>query len=817
MKLHRLRLENFRQHRETEIELAAGLTGIIGPNGAGKSTLLEAIAWAIYGAPAARGTNESLRFARAAPRSPVRVELEFGLASHEYRVVRTLSGAEVYEDGADTPAASTIRGATEYLEQRIGMTREEFFNTYFTGQKDLHFLGQMGPAERGRFLAQVLGYERLRRAQEQARGRRNELRHEIDGLRAGLPDGDALEAERSAASTRRDAARADWVAARETFEAATAALGDIAPRWAAAQEAQERIARLEHQRELEAQQYRDADRALARAAEELDAVVRAEAELGPLRRDLEALPEEIRTHERQSELARLAERRRALEESRAQLAAELDGAAERLERLAQAPAFLERFRGETAALREALSSAESGVERERDLWQQDRQEVRTRLQAYKDRTAELQQQLDRLRETGAEGTCPTCGRPLHDHFDQVVRSLEDEWETLVQDGKWLKKRERQLEPKPAALEAAEAQRADVHARLERATTRLRRAESAVEEREALAVELERRRTRLAALDAELAEVPAGYDPAAHAASRKRVDRLRELEHRATRLEETASRKERVTRERDEARARRTAAEQRGRQARAAIEALGYDAGGIGRLRSEHESAAERVRRAELAETEARGRLDAAEERLRGVEDEVAAYRSRREALARLELEHREHTELDRAFTRLRSDLNDRVRPELSEVASDFLADITSGRYTALEIDEGYNVLVLDEGEEKPVISGGEEDVANLVLRLAISQMIADRAGHPLSILILDEVFASLDVDRRDAVIHLLHRLTARFEQVILISHIEAMRDGLDHVIHCAFDERTGASRVTQAGGAASLASPPPARPVSAAR
>ena len=47
MKLHRLRLVNFRQHADTVLEFDRGLTGIIGPNGAGKTTLLEAIAWAI--------------------------------------------------------------------------------------------------------------------------------------------------------------------------------------------------------------------------------------------------------------------------------------------------------------------------------------------------------------------------------------------------------------------------------------------------------------------------------------------------------------------------------------------------------------------------------------------------------------------------------------------------------------------------------------------------------------------------------------------------------------------------------------------------
>ena len=69
MRLQRLRLQNFRQHVDNTIEFRRGLTGIIGPNGAGKSTILEAIAWAIYGAAAARGTNDTIRFSRAAPRA----------------------------------------------------------------------------------------------------------------------------------------------------------------------------------------------------------------------------------------------------------------------------------------------------------------------------------------------------------------------------------------------------------------------------------------------------------------------------------------------------------------------------------------------------------------------------------------------------------------------------------------------------------------------------------------------------------------------------------------------------------------------------
>ena len=106
---------------------------------------------------------------------------------------------------------------------------------------------------------------------------------------------------------------------------------------------------------------------------------------------------------------------------------------------------------------------------------------------------------------------------------------------------------------------------------------------------------------------------------------------------------------------------------------------------------------------------------------------------------------------------------------------------------------------------KPVISGGEEDLANLVLRLAISQMIAERAGQAFSLLILDEVFGSLDEVRRQNVVELLRALHNRFEQVILITHIESVRDGCDNVLTVGFDTGTGAAVVRAAQGIESAA------------
>src|SRR2546425_191166 len=194
MRLHRLRLLNFRQHADTDLVLGPGITGIIGPNGSGKTTLLEAIAWAIYGNVAARGDKDSIRNLRAKARSSVRVEMEFGVGAHEFKVVRGLHNAELYQDGQ--LVANSLTEVTAKLERRLGMTHDEFFNTYFTGQKDLAVMAQLSRPERAAFLSRVLRYEQLSLAQERIRERKNALTAELHGREAGLPEQAALERER---------------------------------------------------------------------------------------------------------------------------------------------------------------------------------------------------------------------------------------------------------------------------------------------------------------------------------------------------------------------------------------------------------------------------------------------------------------------------------------------------------------------------------------------------------------------------------------------------------------------------------------------
>ena len=58
-------------------------------------------------------------------------------------------------------------------------------------------------------------------------------------------------------------------------------------------------------------------------------------------------------------------------------------------------------------------------------------------------------------------------------------------------------------------------------------------------------------------------------------------------------------------------------------------------------------------------------------------------------------------------------------------------------------------------------------------------------------LILDEVFGSLDSDRQRGVVDLLRRVGDRFEQVILISHVDLLQYDVDHGFELNYDSNRG--------------------------
>ncbi|MDH4131013.1 MAG: SMC family ATPase [Gemmatimonadota bacterium] len=806
MLIERVRLVNFRQHEDTELVLGAGLTGVIGANGAGKTTILEAIAWALYGAEAARGTRDTIRRRGALPRAAVRVELQFVLGPHRYRVVRSLSSAELFQDGDTASIADSLAAVTEKITRLLGMSREEFFNTYFTGQKQLAIMGAMKPVERAQFLARVLGYDRLQRAQELLRERRAAARARLQAIEAGLPDPAELDAEEGRARERLEQASAREAATRVALEAAEARAADAMPRWSAAQQQRERVAALqsdlrlaEHHVTAARDGFSQLDRELVAASDARTRLESHKARLAPLE---QLRAERHRLDEQAGFFTRQQAAQAQLEEARLGLQSLRNRAA----RLPVAE-VIEQATARAEKLREALESLDASRQERRSLWDRDLQDARTKLVALRDQYKDLKEQLDRVNTAGEGGACPTCARPLGVEYEHVVGMLDRQLQDVMFNGNYFKSRVDQLSVEPPELKELDQQREQAEAELATATSVLAGLQAQAREGVALQKEQVRMEARVAEFEAAAREGPTGYDPNRHSEVRRLLGELEPLALQAERWRVAAERAETLLPEAERAERLLTEREAEAGAIRDALGEIGYSDESYEDARQAWEAAQRWRREAELGTVQARGDRIAAEEGRQAVA-------RRREERDRRDAERRDaqrvvamHNELDRAFTDLRTDLNTQLRPDLSDLASGFLRDLSGGKYSDLELDEDYVATIVEGGDPRPVISGGEEDIASLALRLAISQMIADRAGQPLSLLVLDEVFGSLDDERRGSVLELLRSLADRFPQVILITHIEGVREGVDRVIRVDFDAARGSASIREenAGGLDGLA------------
>jgi len=797
MRLNSLRLCNFRQHADTYITFDSGLTGIIGANGSGKTTILEAIAWALYGQDAARGKKETIRSLRAGPSARVKVELDFELGGHRYRVERGLTHAELYLDGNEAPIANSITGVGDMLRRRLGMTRDEFFNTYFTGQKELDVMAAMAPSERAQFLSRVLGYERLRIAQRLVKDRSRMIGAEAAGVRVAMPDAAGVERMHADAAQRLVEASERARRGAERRERATALLNDLAPRWQAAQREREQLQEALAELRVADSEATSYARDLERVNRDLAEVEAASAELQRLALELTplgALAEELQRLDR---LASEEGRRRTLLETERSLDDELRRLRERRERIETAPALEEEVTLELEQKRAALEQVQGELEARRTEWVRDRQEAETKHVALRQQWVEISENRARIMESGEDGMCPTCERPLHDHYRTVIDHMDEQLETLKADGRYFKARLEQLEDMPPEIRALDERRRTVFEEVGRLERRLAKVQLAVQELSQLVRDLAAKEQRFEQVRGDRESIPEGYDPARHVAARRELERLRPLDARVTRLATQLERRDALEAERTRAAAGLASAQARAAALAARRDLLSFSEQGYADLRARHDAATAELRTAELDAVAATGEAATAQAGVARAEQARAELARARAQLDALEREKRLHDELDRAYTDLRTDLNVQLRPEMSELASAFLTELTDARYDELELDDSYNLTVLEDGIPKPVISGGEQDVANLCLRLAISQMIAERAGQSFSLLILDEVFGSLDESRRQNVVELLRGLQDRFEQVILITHIEQVREGLDRVISVRYDEETGTSVVTQ--------------------
>jgi exonuclease SbcC len=180
-----------------------------------------------------------------------------------------------------------------------------------------------------------------------------------------------------------------------------------------------------------------------------------------------------------------------------------------------------------------------------------------------------------------------------------------------------------------------------------------------------------------------------------------------------------------------------------------------------------------------------------------IDQQIKTYEKNIEEQQRLEkklenerLEAQHHNMLSEVMESFRTFLISQIRPMLSAHASELFDELTDGKYSQIELDEDYDLLVYDHGVPYTIerFSGGEEDLANLCIRLAISEIITERAGSVFQFVILDEIFGSQDQIRKQNIIKTLNGFSSKFKQIFLITHVEDIKHFTEHTMVISEDE-----------------------------
>ena len=791
MRISYLELRNYRRFKDVKVQFPDGIVGIIGLNGSGKTTLIEGIAWALFGntEEVVRTSRESIKRAGAGASETCKSVLEFELGGSGYRIEREMGGKNLLMKASlrtgDTILAEGDREVKRAVEKLIGMDHKSFFTSVFARQKELNALQNVAAGERKKAVLRMLRIDGIDdiiqkvRADkrdveqgikgaegtlldEQGRDRETMVKAQLPDLRSALEEAETLlkTAKETEAGADRafEEARAQRDQLRKDADAYNATASDLHGKRSAMAVQEENAKRLDKRIE-------EAGAKLAKMPE-LEAADRAWAETDATveRLDKERLKDEKAEHLRR-DLAADAEarevHRKELEESE-----------------------------KAASGADELEAQRSSVERSKDESEKARAEIsdklgeqRTKKQDREKAAAKERAKLDEILKLGKDGACPTCERRLDEAYDLLEAKLRKEIDdaaaeaseaaaamtALQNDLEALKRKDEALKKKAGRID----QESDKRKRAEATANGLRKQLAALE-------------ARIASKSKELSSLgELKFSKDAYDKARSERDRLKPLRLDFVRLKETEKDLARMQVERKEV-----------RELKAN---LGLEAESLSRMiadlepkKAQYEKIVkvvdEKTDIRDKAKNEANSRTrkrDDAKNALQSAEKDLANFERVKKSIEAERRRKDDLASLEDVMVSFRDHLIGKVAPTLAELTSDVLASTTGGRYAHVELNDSYEIQVDDEGAMHPLgrFSGGESDLANLALRLAISRIIAERTGaNPINFLILDEIFGSLDPERKRSVMTALTGLSAQFRQIFLITHIDDVKDLMGNVI-----------------------------------
>jgi len=806
---------------------------ISGDNGNGKSALIDAMTWALWGKTRAKSDDDLIHQGQ----NETEVEFDFAVGGQAYRIIRkhsrpkrqagsgkTILDFQIASDGGfKSISADSITRTQQKIIDTLHMDYATFINSAFLRQGHADEFTNQPPTKRKEVLGNILGLSLYDALEEAAKDRarqqeteKEQLDRAIEGISQELAQKPAYEAEAEQAQT--GLAQIDQLITghesrlnslrqkREALEHKRQQLIQLEEHIAATQRELER-------REQEVKEYQARIKEHEALIAQRSSIEEGYTQLAEARQRSEELNQKlgllVKLRDRKSQLEM------AIERAQANLITEHKLAQSKITELEAKSAKLPQLRTE---LQQAEARLHQLAEQETELGQkkQASQELRKQLNYLESGQTRLEKEIKEIEEkldllTHQEGaTCPLCETEVG--ADGLQR-IEAKY-TTDRDGKadLLKSNQAELAGKKSELEALESEIVPLETRINQdkasAQSQVSLLKQGINEAQAVENQLNQARERLNQIEQRLASkdfaateqealarveeetARLDYNSEQHEQVRHRLTKLEQYESPKRKLEEAdriLSQEKEAAQKAEEAsqelKQRLEADHQKSRELNKELEALPQLTIDLTQTETEHQTLAAQQKQAQELMWQVKSKL----ERCVGLE---AQQKEKSKRLGEASREEKIYKDLAQAFGKkgIQALLIEIALPEIEAEANRLLGRMTDNRMhvkieTQRETKKGdlletLDIKIADElgTRNYEMFSGGEAFRINFAVRIALSKLLARRAGAPLPTLIIDEGFGTQDVVGIEKVKEAINSIQDDFEKILVITHMEEMRD-----------------------------------------
>jgi len=787
MILSKLHLENFKKYSSYDIEFGEGLIGIIGKNGSGKSTIFEAILFALYGEARKRGNKDLVRNAHATTKDIVVVELEFEFESVEYRVLREFRGkalsahAKLYKNEELTTTGA--KEVTTAIVDLTKMSKDAFMHTLFASQKELTSLSTLKNEDRKKMIRKLLGLEKIDFIEKELVEKSRELKREIGAFAEVLLSDEDLKAKQEQIKESQTLKETQ----EKVVKTKTKELNDL------------RVKELELKNELEVfTKTKDAKQKLnseiqliknsiinqrknqtklSNELKELELKAKELQGLGSVKTQYLELQNKLKEQEKLKEYHL---KKDGLNKEQTQLREQYTKSKADIYTLEKACEMYEQYIFDEKNLAQELSLRQDGIEVKHTIEQELQLEMAAEQRIIDDTNAKIQN----IKNLGKGSECPTCTRPLLEEYENVINSLN----TIVQGTHQKKINDyntqlKNVQGQKSILVEQKKEKDKEYQELINKINIIKSKQNDLHRAKEYFIVVEQKGRKNKDELKELEQYT--YDEKLHLALQKNHDELTPKHKHLLSLETELKRVDTLNVELQNITKSIVELDSTCQSKEVEYKLINYDEVKHQAKTKEHEelqkskeTKASELKDVEVGIAKIEGEIKTVQNTLENNDKQLKKVQSKKDDL-------RDYEKIKISLAEFKTKLNAKVAPRISTIASEMYSQITKGKYQYIEVSNDFDFFIYDDGKKYPIerYSGGEIDLANLVLRIAISKTLTELNGaSSIGFLAFDEVFGSQDEARRMEILEAFHTIKEQYRQIFLISHEMEIKEMFEVVV-----------------------------------